>query len=190
MDAPNLSYLFTADMDGRGAPQMNLASCKKLTAVFYYGDPLPNLNGFTNFLYNFPFLRNLFLATEYKCNNLKLSIHSLRMLVLHSNHGLDEIELNTRNLGLFIHTPRLRSPRMGNKRWSLVRDLTHLRACMKCYPNGCIDALWFQKLRLFLDKNNRFKVFNLYIHVVNSQKFTRLERLKAIEVPPYELEHV
>ncbi|XP_076938820.1 uncharacterized protein LOC143607160 [Bidens hawaiensis] len=61
---------------------------------------------------------------------------------------------------------------------------------MQCYPNGCIDALWFHKLRLFLDKKIDIKVFNLYIHANYSQKFTELVKLKAIELPPYELEHV
>ncbi|KAI7734285.1 hypothetical protein M8C21_012188, partial [Ambrosia artemisiifolia] len=46
------------------------------------------------------------------------------------------------------------------------------------------------KLRLFLTKKNGFKVLNLYISAIRTQKFTDIEKVKAIELPPYELEHV
>ncbi|KAL9994702.1 putative F-box domain, leucine-rich repeat domain superfamily, F-box-like domain superfamily [Helianthus debilis subsp. tardiflorus] len=70
---PNLYSLSIMDINGRGAPRMNVASCKKLTTVVYYGNPLLNSNGFSDFLSNFPFIKTLFLFSEYKCNNLILS---------------------------------------------------------------------------------------------------------------------
>ncbi|KAI7753609.1 hypothetical protein M8C21_000670 [Ambrosia artemisiifolia] len=191
IEAPNLSDLFVAEEGETGQPQMNLASCKKLTKVTYHGNPLANTNAFTDFLSNFPFVENLSLVTSSKCNNLKLSSHSLRTLVLYSPYDLEDIEFNTPNLVLFVYTcnPRLRNPLAG-KQWSPVRDSTHLKACMQCYTDEFIDAIWFQKLRLFLDKNNGFKISNLYIHAICSQKLTELDTLKAIELLPYELEHV
>ncbi|KAI7734684.1 hypothetical protein M8C21_009102, partial [Ambrosia artemisiifolia] len=59
---------------------------------------------------------------------------------------------------------------------------------MRCYPDHSVDTFWLQKLRLFLDKENGFKAFNLYIHT--DQEVIVSEKLKAIELPPYELEHI
>ncbi|KAJ0770804.1 hypothetical protein HanPI659440_Chr07g0261841 [Helianthus annuus] len=96
----------------------------------------------------------------------------------------EEIEFNTPNLALFGY------PCNYGSFWPMVRRSTHLKACMQCYPDDGTNALWFQKLRLFLDKKNGFKVLNLYIHAKHSQNFKELEKLKAIELPPYELDHV
>ncbi|KAM0067845.1 putative leucine-rich repeat domain superfamily [Helianthus debilis subsp. tardiflorus] len=192
IEAPNLSSLLIVDAYGRGAPLMNLASCKKLTQVVYIGNPLPNSNAFRDFLSNFPFVETLGLFTHNGCNNLMLSSHSLRALVLCSNCALEEIELKTPKLVSFRYacsSSRL-LPMVMDNHWTLSRDSTHLKARMRCYPGAYIDTLWFQKLRYFLSKKNGFKVFNLYIYARYSQKFKELERLKAIELPPYELEHV
>nr|GEY29911.1 hypothetical protein [Tanacetum cinerariifolium] len=45
------------------------------------------------------------------------------------------------------------------------------------YDDESVDTLWFQKLRRFLDKSNRFKVLKLFVK-------------HGIKSPPYELEHV
>ncbi|XP_076930483.1 F-box protein At3g59000-like isoform X1 [Bidens hawaiensis] len=198
IEAPNLCYLMVVDTNYIGAPRINVSSCKKLTTVFYFGRPLPNSNGFTDFLSKFPFIENLVLYTGYRCNNLNWSSHSLRTLVLHINCDFKEMEFNTPNLALFIYARNYNVLRpevdkhwyLGGKCWPPVRDLTHMKGCMQCYPDGHIDVLWFQKLRLFLDKKNGFKVLNLYINSIYSQKLTDLEKLKAIDLPPYELEHV
>ncbi|KAI7737870.1 hypothetical protein M8C21_000965 [Ambrosia artemisiifolia] len=179
IEAPNLSDLYVDEVDDRGPPQMNLASCKKLTSLSYYGSPLPNSNGF---LSNFPFLENLDLFSRNEGNNLKLSSHSLRTLELNSDCDLEEIELSTPNLGLFIYTRSQHFYSIG------ISHLPHLKACMRCWPGDAIDTLWVQKLRLFLDKENGFIASNLYIHM--DQEFIVSEKLKAIELPPYELEHI
>ncbi|KAI7734677.1 hypothetical protein M8C21_009095, partial [Ambrosia artemisiifolia] len=184
IESPNLSRLWVADWVQRGAPQMNLASCKKLTHVSYFGHPLPNSNGFTDFLSNFPFIENLVLVTQYNSNNLKLSSNSLRTLVLRSNCDFEEIEFRTPNLVSFSY------PLNHTLLWPVVWHSTHLKPCMQIYPDRCIDTPWFKKLRRFLDKENGFKVFNLFIHAIYSQKLLVLENLKAIGLPPYELEHV
>ncbi|XP_076887816.1 F-box/LRR-repeat protein 25-like [Bidens hawaiensis] len=161
IEAPNLWFLGILDADERGAPQMNLASCKKLTIVAYYGCPLPGSNCFTDLLSNFPFIETLLLATRYKCYNLKLSSPSLRTLI--SNCDLEEIELSTPNLVSFSYLCNfhINEPQ--------VSDPTCLKACMRCYPDDCIGTRWFWKLRRFLDKNDEFKVLNLYIHATYSQ---------------------
>ncbi|KAI7734671.1 hypothetical protein M8C21_009089, partial [Ambrosia artemisiifolia] len=179
IEAPNLNDLHVALVDERGPPQINLASCKKLTSLSYEGSPLPNSNGF---LSNFPFLEDLALFSRYQGNNLKLSSHSLRTLEFNSDFELDEIELCTPSLGLFIYSCSEHYNHLG------ISHLPHLKACMRCYPDHSIDMLWLQKLRLFLDKENGFKAFNLYIH--KDQRFIGSEKLKAIELPPYELEHI
>ncbi|KAK1421486.1 hypothetical protein QVD17_23845 [Tagetes erecta] len=194
IEAPNLSHLVVACSHDRGTPEMNLAACKKLTEVTYFGHPLPKSNGCDNFLSNFPFIDSLFLFTRYKGNNLKLSSNALRTLMLHSHCELEDIEFKTPNLELFIYSHKNNTPCPQIVEvlslWPLIGHSTHLKGCMQCYPNGCIDALWFQKLRLFFDKKNGFKVLNLYIHAVDSQKFKELEELKTTELPPYDLEHV
>ncbi|KAM0067836.1 hypothetical protein Hdeb2414_s0002g00066001 [Helianthus debilis subsp. tardiflorus] len=53
-----------------------------------------------------------------------------------------------------------------------------------------IDTLWFQKLRQLFNKKNVFNVSKLYISAIYSKLVTELEKLKAIELPPYELELV
>ncbi|KAK9071470.1 hypothetical protein SSX86_010039 [Deinandra increscens subsp. villosa] len=186
VEAPNLSTLVVRDTFGRGVTRMNLASCKKLTTVTYYGRFLPN-----DLLSNFPFIENFRFVTESTCKNIKLSCHSLRTLVLNSDCDLDEVELNTLNLDLFVYGSVW--PMTIDKRWPLSRDSssTRLKACMQCYHNGIVvEALWFHKLRLFLDKKCGFKVLNLCVDMTPSVVFTELEKLKAIELQPYELEHV
>ncbi|MFS7955103.1 putative leucine-rich repeat domain superfamily, F-box-like domain superfamily [Helianthus anomalus] len=177
IEAPNLYELSVADEGETGQPQMNLALCEKLTSVSCEGCPLPN-----DFLSNFPFVENLVLFTGYNGNNLKLSSNSLRTLVLNSDFDLEEIELSTPSLGLFIYSYNEHYSGLG------ISHLPHLELCMRCYLDDSIDSLWFQKLRLFLDKENGFKALNLYI--CTDQKLTVLEKLKAVELPPYELEHI
>uniref|UniRef100_A0A251RNU9 Uncharacterized protein n=1 Tax=Helianthus annuus TaxID=4232 RepID=A0A251RNU9_HELAN len=53
-----------------------------------------------------------------------------------------------------------------------------------------IDTLWFQKLRQLFNKKNVFNVSKLYIRAIYSKEFRELEKLKAIKLPPYELELV
>ncbi|KAI7731065.1 hypothetical protein M8C21_027051, partial [Ambrosia artemisiifolia] len=149
--------------------------------MLYEGSRIPNSNGITDFLPNFPLLKNLSLFTSYNGNNMKLSSHSLRTLELNSEFDLEEIVLNTPSLGLFIYSSD-DSHRNG------ISDLPHLKACMRCYVDESIGTLWFHKLRLFLDKKNGFKALNLYI--CTDQKVILLEKIKEIELSPYELEHI
>ncbi|MFS7955106.1 hypothetical protein Hanom_Chr07g00638721 [Helianthus anomalus] len=139
---------------------MNLASCEKLKNVSYYENSSSNVYIFTDILSNFPFVENLNLSTFYKCNNLKLSSHSLRTLVLYSECDLEKVEFDTPNLVSF------------------------------CYSVMFIDTLWFHKLRQLFNKKNVFNVSKLYISAIYSKIVTELEKLKAIELPPYELELV
>ncbi|KAK9071472.1 hypothetical protein SSX86_010041 [Deinandra increscens subsp. villosa] len=197
IEAPNLSELTVVDIDNKGVPHMNVASCKKLTTVSYNGrwSPLPN-----DFLSNFPFIEKLHLVTsDNTCNNLKWSNHSLRTLVLESDCNLEEVEFDTPILDLFIYGSAWEM--VNDKCWPLLRKSANMKSCMQCYPDSYLDALWFQKLRLFLDKKNGFKALNLYIHGRYSRevkeldelykmKFTELEELNNIELPPYELQYV
>ncbi|GKA60807.1 hypothetical protein Tco_0760214 [Tanacetum coccineum] len=57
---------------------------------------------------------------------------------------------------------------------------------MECYPSDDVGILWFQKLRLFFDKKNGFKVLKLHIRKASID----VEQLKLIQSRPYELEHV
>ncbi|KAI7756804.1 hypothetical protein M8C21_014475 [Ambrosia artemisiifolia] len=193
IEAPNLSSICITSFDETaGAAEMNLALCKKLKSVIYIGHryPLPNLNG-TDFLSNFPFVETFYLATMKNCNNIKFSSASLRSLVLHSDSDLEEIEFTAPNLDSFSYPCDYRAlSSIMDESWPPLRDATHLKACMRCYPVRSIDAQWFQKLRRFLNKKNGFKVLNLYIQAIYSQNFMVLEKLKAVEAPPYELEHV
>ncbi|KAK9071473.1 hypothetical protein SSX86_010042 [Deinandra increscens subsp. villosa] len=181
IEAPNLSHLWIQDLDDRGPPRMNLGSCKKLTAVTYYGYYLPN-----DFLSNFPFIEYLHLITYDTLNNLKWSSRSLRALVLQCDCDLEEIEFNTPNLFVFVYGSL--PPNFFEKRRPLSRHSTNLKSCMRCYPDGWIDAYWFQMLRLFFEKKNGFKPLNLYIQT--NQKSIELEDLNAIELPPYQLQYV
>ncbi|XP_076903621.1 F-box/LRR-repeat protein 25-like [Bidens hawaiensis] len=147
IEAPNLSYLDVTNTNKEGAPQMKLASCQRLANVSY-GSCAPllrNLNRFTDFLSNFPFVENFRLMAPSKGNSLKLSSHSLRRLMVHSVCNLEDIELNTSNLELFVYSCSLLD-------LSMVRNLAHLKASMQCYPHDSADTLWFHKLRLFLGK--------------------------------------
>ncbi|GJU59624.1 putative reverse transcriptase domain-containing protein [Tanacetum coccineum] len=64
--------------------EMNLASCKKLTNVWYHGKSLADLSS------NFPFLKDLFLVLPDECNRLNVSSHS--------KCELDKINVDAPNL--------------------------------------------------------------------------------------------
>ncbi|XP_076950532.1 putative F-box/LRR-repeat protein At3g58880 [Bidens hawaiensis] len=179
IEAPNLSTLILIDWFGRGAPQVNLASSKSRTTVTYMGCLSVKPNDFTDLLSNFPFIEDLRLVSLRPGNSVKLLSHSLRRLMLDCD--LENLELNTPNLDLFVYSSSLSDQ-------SMLRHLTDSKASMLCYPHGYVDFLWFHKLRRFLGKKNGFKALNLYIHT--SEKFNELWKLKAIELPPYELQHV
>ncbi|KAF5798544.1 putative leucine-rich repeat domain superfamily, F-box-like domain superfamily [Helianthus annuus] len=192
IETPNLLGLKVRDTAGRGPPGMKVALCKNLTSVTYIGYPLPNSNDFADFLSKFSCAESLvlFINKKYRCNTLKLSSHSLRKLVIDSEFDLEEIELSTPNLGLFIYSNPLSF-------WVKAMHLPHLEACMRCHTDGSLDTLWLQKLRLFLDKKNGFKALNLYIHTKRVcffdqivHKFIVLGKLKVNELAPYELEHI
>ncbi|XP_076885900.1 F-box/LRR-repeat protein 25-like [Bidens hawaiensis] len=157
IEMSNLSRLVIVDCDEIGEPRMNVASCKKLRTVTYYGHLLPNTNGFTNFLPNFPFVEDFSLFPSCESNNMKLSSHSLRRLIVQSECDLEDIELNTPNLDLFVYTCSLYYLFME-------RHLTHLKTSMECDLDDYVSALWFHKLRRFLGKKNGFKAMNLYIN--------------------------
>lgn len=157
IQAPNLSYLLLTDWGGSGAC-INVASCKKLTTVSYAGFSLPEAKGIAQFLSNFPFIETLFLKLFSDYNHLKLSSPSLRTIVLHSSSALGEIDLHIPNLLLFEYRADFYSPD------PLLRHSTELNARMECYPENAVDARWFQKLRQFFSKKNKFKVFKLSIH--------------------------
>ncbi|GJX64024.1 zinc finger, CCHC-type containing protein [Tanacetum coccineum] len=124
----------------------------------FYGAPLKSFN---DFLSNFPMIENLSLGLTSPCNNMKLSIHSLRTFELHSKRDLEEIDINTPNLLFFryygkldpsIHTP------------FLLMKLSQPKGCMRLYADDeSVDTLWFQKLRRFFDKSNIFKVLKLFV---------------------------
>ncbi|KAK1440522.1 hypothetical protein QVD17_06350 [Tagetes erecta] len=193
IEAPNLFFLLVADLDRRGAPVLNVASCKKLTTVCYFGNPLPNSNGFTHFLSNFPFIENFCLTTEYDECNLKLSSHSLRKLMLCSkNCDLKEFEFGTPNLVEFNYSC---SGSTFSLLWrdvvkAMVSKSTNMKPWMQWDLYNKDDTLSFQKLRLFLEKKNGFKISNLRFNVIVNPNKEEYQKLKEMELPPYELENV
>ncbi|XP_076930478.1 F-box/LRR-repeat protein 25-like [Bidens hawaiensis] len=143
IDAPNLLFLFITDIYGIGAPLMNLASCKKLIVVPYFGLPSLNSNGFTNFSSSLPIIESFFLDTKSKFDTLRLS----------SNPSLISFGY----------------PLVMYYQWPLLSFSTHLSVCMQCYLDGNINTLWFYLLRLFLYQKNGFEVLNLYIQATYNQ---------------------
>ncbi|KAK1440523.1 hypothetical protein QVD17_06351 [Tagetes erecta] len=193
IEAPNLFFLLVADLDRRGAPVMNVALCKKLTTVCYNGYPLPNSNGFTHFLSNFPFIENFCLNTEYDECNLKLSSHSLRKLVMSSEKcDLKEFEFGTPNLVEFNYSC------YTSTFWLVWRDMVQVMVRKSTKMKPCMQwdllmrdvTLSFQKLRLFLEKTNGFKISNLRFNAIVNPNIEEFQKLKEMELPPYELENV
>ncbi|XP_076927911.1 F-box/LRR-repeat protein 25-like [Bidens hawaiensis] len=178
-EAPNLNDITVIYANGRLAPLMNLASCKQLTTVTFAGNPLSNLNGFNDFLSNFPFIENLILFINCECNNLKFSSHSLRTFVLVSSHFVADIEFNTPNLGLYIGSSVDWNPE------DVIEHSPELQACMQSYRSG--HGVWFNKLGLFMDKATGFEIISMYIY---AQKFTKLEKLKVTERSPNKVNDV
>ena len=160
IEAPNLCFLhLTTHMVGR-APCFNVASCKKLTTVYYYGDPSPAWKGLADFSSNFPYLETLFLNLYDTYKSLKLSSHSLRTFVLHSDCDFEDLDIDTPNLLSFEYTFSSNPP------FAMKRDSVSSKSRMKCHPLDFVDALWFKKLRRFLDKKVRFKELKLCIRAV------------------------
>ncbi|PWA46389.1 F-box domain, Leucine-rich repeat domain, L domain-like protein [Artemisia annua] len=185
IEAPNMFYLFLMDLRNKGAPSMNLASCKKLITLAYFGNPSLTSNYLTNFLSNFPILENLVLDLPDKYNNkkLRLSSHSLKNFVLNSELELEEIDINTPNLHLFYYQGR------SHNTLPSPRNLYLSSERMECHPTGAVNALWFQKLRQFLDKQTRFKNLNLRISAF-WDLINNVEELKVVQSTPYELKQV
>ncbi|PWA40453.1 F-box domain, Leucine-rich repeat domain, L domain-like protein [Artemisia annua] len=185
IEAPNMFYLFLMDLRNKGAPSMNLASCKKLITLAYFGNPSLTSNYLTNFLSNFPILENLLLDLPDKYNNkkLRLSSHSLKKFVLNSELELEEIDINAPNLHLFYYQGR------SHNTLPSPRNLYLSSERMECHPTGAVNALWFQKLRQFLDKQTRFKNLNLRISAF-WDLINKVEELKVVQSTPYELKQV
>ncbi|PWA91683.1 F-box domain, Leucine-rich repeat domain, L domain-like protein [Artemisia annua] len=145
IEAPNLCFLQVTHMLG-SAPCFNVASCKKLTTVFYcgLGYPSPTWKGLADFSSNFPYLETLFLDLYDRYKSVKLSSHSLRTFG-----------------------------------FSLIKITYEV-------PPNFVDALWFKKLRRFLDKKVRFKELKLCIRALPFE----VEELRKIQSTPFELDHV
>ncbi|GJS97100.1 F-box domain containing protein [Tanacetum coccineum] len=179
IEAPNLCFLQLFPLCGR-PPCLNVASCKKLTTVCYYGDPSPTWKGLADFSSGFPYLKTLFLDLPETCDSLKLSSHSLTTFVLHSDCDLEQLDIDTPNLLSFEWTFISDSP------FAVKRDSVSSKSRMECHPLGFVDALWFKKLRRFLDKKVRFKELKLCIKTYPC----KVEELRMIQSPPFELDHV
>lgn len=106
IEAPNLFYLMLINFEKTRAPFMNLASCKKLTTLYYCGYPTLTSKGLVDFSSNFPFLTKLILKLPDECNNLKLSSNSLRAFNLCTKCDLEEIDISTPKLSTFVFTRR------------------------------------------------------------------------------------
>ncbi|GKA30498.1 F-box domain containing protein, partial [Tanacetum coccineum] len=159
IEAPSLCDVNLVDWERRGAPSMNLALCEKLITLLYDGYPVLTPNSFADLSSICPYIKNLFLNLPRQCNNLKLFSHSLQTLVVHSYCDLDEIDISTPNLVFFEYKCTL------DGCLCIVRDPLEPKPVFECSPipeNGA-DAIWFEKLRRFLDKNIKFKVMKLCI---------------------------
>ncbi|PWA73684.1 F-box domain, Leucine-rich repeat domain, L domain-like protein [Artemisia annua] len=178
IDAPNLCFLLLMGLGG--APCLNVASCKKLTTVYSYGYPSPRSEGLVDLSSNFPHLETLFLILPQLYKSLKLSSHSLRTFVLHSDCDLDELDINTPNLLSFDYKGHAHPP------FRVERESVVSKARMECYPSEFVNTLWFQKLRRFLSKKGGFKELKLCL----SAHLFNVEELKLIQGQPFELDHV
>ncbi|XP_076950349.1 uncharacterized protein LOC143623296 [Bidens hawaiensis] len=165
IDAPNLSRLWITNLDGVRVPQINVASRKKLTTMTYMGHSLPILRGYTDFLKNFPYVENFCLCRLSGDNNVKLSSRTLRKLMAQPIHDCKDIELVTPKLDLFVHSTSI----MVN--YSLVMDLNHLEASIRCELRHQVDSIWFHKLRVFVGKENGFREVCIF------QKLLMVERI-------------
>ncbi|PWA73682.1 F-box domain, Leucine-rich repeat domain, L domain-like protein [Artemisia annua] len=179
IQAPNLWYLDVWDLERKGAPSMNLASCKKLTSLDYYGDLSRGLADFSN---NFPFLEDFFWDPIDRCNNLNLTSHSLKKFMLHGQCDLEQIDICAPNLLLFDYKGHSHNP------GPLVRNAYPSKARIECYPDEAADTIWFQKFKRFLDKKSGFKELKLQVHFKTG--FIDVEELKVNQSPPFKLEHV
>nr|GEU51890.1 uncharacterized mitochondrial protein AtMg00810-like [Tanacetum cinerariifolium] len=140
-------------------PNILLSGSALSLLTIAYESPLKSFNGF---LSNFPMIENLSLWLTSPCNNIKLSIHSLRRFELRLKCDLEDIDINTPNLLLFEHygklDPSIHTPFLSMK-------LSQSKGCIEWYSNDdeYVDTLWFQKLRRFLDKSNGFKVLKFFV---------------------------
>ncbi|GKB92356.1 F-box domain containing protein [Tanacetum coccineum] len=83
---------------------------------------------------------------------------------------------------LFLHLPDI----CDSLKLSIKRDSVSSKSRMECHPLGFVEALWFKKLRRFLDKNVRFKELKLCITTLPY----KVEELRMIQSLPLELDHV
>ncbi|GJS31374.1 F-box domain containing protein [Tanacetum coccineum] len=81
IEAINLCNLILIDLQGRDAPSVNVASCEKLTTLYYINLHTPKSKGVSEILSNFPFIENMSLHIPHHCN-MKLSSPSLKTFVV------------------------------------------------------------------------------------------------------------
>ncbi|GJV17164.1 F-box domain containing protein [Tanacetum coccineum] len=180
IEAPNLCNLGVADLEIRGAPSMDLATCINLKMLNLGWLTFPTSYGFADLLSSFPLLETLFLSLPGHCNSLRLSSPSLKILRLYTGCDLENIDLYTPNLELcdyncFVYDVIFETDSHSSR--------AHLQCLFK------IDAgnLWVQTLRQFLDKKHRFKVLKLSLR---SKYPNDVEELELIQCQPLELDHV
>ncbi|PWA81243.1 F-box domain, Leucine-rich repeat domain, L domain-like protein [Artemisia annua] len=185
IETPNLCefQLCVGYGKGRGATSVNLGLCKQLRTLCLCGSFFPTSTGLSDFLSNFPILENLCLANP--CNSLAISSPSLRKFVLYDKCDLEDLDLITPNMLLFRYANAWNS----NSEEIIKFDSSESNARMECHIENDVDTLWFQKLRRFLEKSDRFKVLNLHDHRFGKISLD-FEQPKVIQLPPYELEHV
>nr|GEV24859.1 hypothetical protein [Tanacetum cinerariifolium] len=75
IEAPNLCNLGVADLEIRGAPSMDLATCKNLKMLNLGWLTFPTFYGFADLLSSFPLLETLFLSLLGHCNSLSSRAH-------------------------------------------------------------------------------------------------------------------
>ena len=150
IEAPNICHLVLADLEGRGVPSMNVASCKKLTTLCYVGDTSPTSDDVTDLLSNFPFIEDLFLRLPDECKRLNLSSHSLRTFMLDSKCGLDKIDVDTPNLQLFGFTDD------SCNYTRMKTNPTPSKACIKWDRDVCIRVLYYIIVWDYVQENSIF----------------------------------
>ncbi|PWA81244.1 F-box domain, Leucine-rich repeat domain, L domain-like protein [Artemisia annua] len=94
--APNLRecHLFVKHVEGKGAPSMNLGSCKLLRTLHLARSPFLTSKGLSDFVSNFPFLENLSVCLDNRQASLETPVDFEQLKVTQSQpYELEHVEL-------------------------------------------------------------------------------------------------
>ncbi|XP_075665136.1 F-box/LRR-repeat protein At5g02910-like [Castanea sativa] len=181
VEATNLEYF---RFRYSGECLLNITACQNLTKL-YLEDLWITDQWLQSNISRFSHLEVLEVCNCKMLERVKISVQSLRYLIIMSCQKLLEVDIDSPNLSSFqFDSLRNVIPMISSRNAPCPFNLT-----FTLLEDDHIDTLWLHKLREFLVMSNQRKVLTL--RILCQEVAFSLEELKGITIPPsFELEHM